>query len=261
MSGVILYILLVGYPPFWDEDQKKLYQQIKTAKYDFPSPEWDTVSHDAKSLIKMMLEIDPSHRVTADNALKHPWIANRESVVPEFHRQNTIDGIKRFLLRRKFKAAIYTTVFTNRFGLAKKSSDPNLPSPLTPATPSVEDVIEEFTTPKANTPERLPLKIKPSATDSVSDDHTLIQLTNDFNKAIRERDINAFQELCDPKFTFFDSTVGPVLIEGMDYHTFKFSTVATKTIENVIITNPHVQTIGKDAACVTYIRVLQILEM
>ena len=41
----------------------------------FPSPEWDTVSHDAKGLIKMMLEIDPSHRVTADDALKHPWIA------------------------------------------------------------------------------------------------------------------------------------------------------------------------------------------
>ena len=39
MSGVILYILLVGYPPFWDEDQKKLYQQIKTAKYDV-SPYW-----------------------------------------------------------------------------------------------------------------------------------------------------------------------------------------------------------------------------
>lgn len=38
--GVILYILLVGYPPFWDEDQHKLYQQIKAGAYDFPSPEW-----------------------------------------------------------------------------------------------------------------------------------------------------------------------------------------------------------------------------
>lgn len=47
-SGVILYILLVGYPPFWEEDHQKLYAQIKNAKYDFPSPEWDTVTAEAK---------------------------------------------------------------------------------------------------------------------------------------------------------------------------------------------------------------------
>lgn len=40
--GVILYILLVGYPPFWDEDQHRLYSQIKAGAYDYPSPEWDT---------------------------------------------------------------------------------------------------------------------------------------------------------------------------------------------------------------------------
>lgn len=42
--GVILYILLVGYPPFWDEDQQKLYAQIRGGAYDFPSPEWDSVT-------------------------------------------------------------------------------------------------------------------------------------------------------------------------------------------------------------------------
>ena len=44
MPGVILYILLVGYPPFWDEDQQKLYAQIRGGAYDFPSPEWDSVT-------------------------------------------------------------------------------------------------------------------------------------------------------------------------------------------------------------------------
>ena len=44
MPGVILYILLVGYPPFWDEDQHRLYAQIKAGAYDYPSPEWDTVT-------------------------------------------------------------------------------------------------------------------------------------------------------------------------------------------------------------------------
>ena len=44
IAGVILYILLVGYPPFWDEDQHRLYAQIKAGAYDYPSPEWDTVT-------------------------------------------------------------------------------------------------------------------------------------------------------------------------------------------------------------------------
>uniref|UniRef100_A0A669C8E5 calcium/calmodulin-dependent protein kinase n=1 Tax=Oreochromis niloticus TaxID=8128 RepID=A0A669C8E5_ORENI len=72
--GVILYILLVGYPPFWDEDQHRLYQQIKAGAYDFPSPEWDTVTPEAKDLINKMLTINPSKRITAAEALKHPWI-------------------------------------------------------------------------------------------------------------------------------------------------------------------------------------------
>ena len=52
--GVILYILLVGYPPFWDEDQHRLYAQIKAGAYDFPSPEWDSVTQDAKNLINQV---------------------------------------------------------------------------------------------------------------------------------------------------------------------------------------------------------------
>ena len=47
-SGVILYIILVGYPPFWDEDQQKLYAQIRAGAYDFPSPEWDTVTPEVR---------------------------------------------------------------------------------------------------------------------------------------------------------------------------------------------------------------------
>ena len=47
--GVILYILLVGYPPFWDEDQHRLYAQIKAGAYDYPSPEWDTVTPEVRN--------------------------------------------------------------------------------------------------------------------------------------------------------------------------------------------------------------------
>ena len=72
--GVILYILLVGYPPFWDEDQHRLYAQIKAGAYDYPSPEWDTVTPEAKNLINQMLTVNPQKRIKSDEALKHPWI-------------------------------------------------------------------------------------------------------------------------------------------------------------------------------------------
>ncbi|OPJ83836.1 hypothetical protein AV530_004041 [Patagioenas fasciata monilis] len=87
--GVILYILLVGYPPFWDEDQHKLYQQIKAGAYDFPSPEWDTVTPEAKNLINQMLTINPAKRITAHEALKHPWVCQRSTVASMMHRQET----------------------------------------------------------------------------------------------------------------------------------------------------------------------------
>uniref|UniRef100_A0A8C7HFL2 calcium/calmodulin-dependent protein kinase n=1 Tax=Oncorhynchus kisutch TaxID=8019 RepID=A0A8C7HFL2_ONCKI len=102
--GVILYILLVGYPPFWDEDQHRLYQQIKAGAYDFPSPEWDTVTPEAKDLINKMLTINPAKRVTATDALKHPWICQRSTVASMMHRQETVECLRKFNARRKLKA-------------------------------------------------------------------------------------------------------------------------------------------------------------
>uniref|UniRef100_A0A3B4XTJ9 calcium/calmodulin-dependent protein kinase n=1 Tax=Seriola lalandi dorsalis TaxID=1841481 RepID=A0A3B4XTJ9_SERLL len=104
--GVILYILLVGYPPFWDEDQHKLYQQIKAGAYDFPSPEWDTVTPEAKNLINQMLTINPAKRINAQEALKHPWVCQRSTVASMMHRQETVECLKKFNARRKLKVCL-----------------------------------------------------------------------------------------------------------------------------------------------------------
>ncbi|XP_072154311.1 calcium/calmodulin-dependent protein kinase type II alpha chain isoform X1 [Bemisia tabaci] len=112
--GVILYILLVGYPPFWDEDQHRLYSQIKNGAYDYPSPEWDTVTPEAKNLINQMLTVNPAKRITALEALKHPWICQRERVASVVHRQETVDCLKKFNARRKLKGAILTTMLATR---------------------------------------------------------------------------------------------------------------------------------------------------
>ncbi|XP_021336473.1 calcium/calmodulin-dependent protein kinase type II subunit gamma isoform X13 [Danio rerio] len=132
--GVILYILLVGYPPFWDEDQHKLYQQIKAGAYDFPSPEWDTVTPEAKNLINQMLTINPAKRITADQALKHPWVCQRSTVASMMHRQETVECLRKFNARRKLKGAILTTMLVSRnFSVGRQHTSPATPTTSTAA--------------------------------------------------------------------------------------------------------------------------------
>ncbi|XP_050429802.1 calcium/calmodulin-dependent protein kinase type II alpha chain isoform X3 [Adelges cooleyi] len=142
--GVILYILLVGYPPFWDEDQHRLYAQIKAGAYDYPSPEWDTVTPDAKNLINQMLTVNPAKRVTASDALKHPWICYREKVASAVHRQETVDCLKKFNARRKLKGAILTTMlatrnFSSRSIVTTKKGDGSQVKESTESNTTLED--------------------------------------------------------------------------------------------------------------------------
>ncbi|NXU45822.1 KCC1G kinase, partial [Drymodes brunneopygia] len=69
--GVITYILLCGYPPFYEETESKLFEKIKEGYYEFESPFWDDIS---KDFIRHLLEKNPSARFTCEEALRHPWI-------------------------------------------------------------------------------------------------------------------------------------------------------------------------------------------
>ena len=75
-AGVILYILLCGYPCFNGSTDEQIYKQIRKKKYSFPSPEWDAISDDAKNLIKKMLT-DAMDRISAEDILKEPWVLER----------------------------------------------------------------------------------------------------------------------------------------------------------------------------------------
>ncbi|XP_064620238.1 serine/threonine-protein kinase Chk2-like [Lineus longissimus] len=73
--GVILYICLVGYPPFTDERKDMdLSKQITTGQYDFPKDYWADISTKAVDLIKKLLTVDPKKRITLVEALNHPWL-------------------------------------------------------------------------------------------------------------------------------------------------------------------------------------------
>lgn len=72
--GVITYILLCGYPPFYGDTDKQIFDSVRTGRFDFPSPDWDEISDSAKDFIKGMLERDPTKRGSAAELLEHPWI-------------------------------------------------------------------------------------------------------------------------------------------------------------------------------------------
>jgi len=75
-TGVILYILLCGFPPFYEEELPALFDSILKARYDFPSPWWDNISEGAKKLVKSLLELDQNKRFTAQQVMGDEWVKN-----------------------------------------------------------------------------------------------------------------------------------------------------------------------------------------
>jgi len=99
-AGVILYILLCGFPPFYEEELPALFDQILKGRYDFPSPWWDNVSTGAKDLVKGLLTVDPAKRLTAEDVLKHQWICGN---APDTALNTS--QLKKYNASRKLKAA------------------------------------------------------------------------------------------------------------------------------------------------------------
>ncbi|KAK4684777.1 serine/threonine-protein kinase RCK2, partial [Tremellales sp. Uapishka_1] len=75
--GCVLYTLLCGFPPFYDESINVLTEKVARGYYTFLSPWWDDISHSAKDLITHLLCVDPAQRYTIDEFLAHPWIKER----------------------------------------------------------------------------------------------------------------------------------------------------------------------------------------
>jgi calcium/calmodulin-dependent protein kinase I len=72
-AGVLLYILLCGFPPFYHRDPNKLFDVIEKGVFDFPDPQWTNISNTAKELVSGLLTLDPANRLTAQQVLLHPW--------------------------------------------------------------------------------------------------------------------------------------------------------------------------------------------
>uniref|UniRef100_A0A3B4VQF3 calcium/calmodulin-dependent protein kinase n=1 Tax=Seriola dumerili TaxID=41447 RepID=A0A3B4VQF3_SERDU len=239
--GVILYILLVGYPPFWDEDQHKLYQQIKAGAYDFPSPEWDTVTPEAKNLINQMLTINPAKRITAQEALKHPWVCQRSTVASMMHRQETVECLKKFNARRKLKVVLCTCVHAF-ISVCVRVCSSSVCGYLNESSDSSNTTIEDE--------------------DVKARKQEIIKITEQLIEAVNNGDFEAYAKICDPGLTSFEPEGLGNLVEGMDFHRFYFDNLLSKNSKPIhtTILNPHVHMIGDDAACIAYIRLTQFVD-
>jgi len=77
--GVITYILLCGFPPFYGNNDQQIFEKILKADCDFPSPDWDSISAEAKEFISAILVLDFNKRPNAKEALAAPWLRDKAS--------------------------------------------------------------------------------------------------------------------------------------------------------------------------------------
>ncbi|XP_029103519.1 caM kinase-like vesicle-associated protein [Scleropages formosus] len=135
--GVIMYILLSGNPPFYDETDdddyenhdKNLFRKILAGDYEFDSPYWDDISDSAKSLVSRLMEVDQHQRLTAQEAINHEWISGNAA-----SDKNIKDGvcaqIEKNFAKAKWKKAVRVTTIMKRLR-APEQSDAAAAGPAT----------------------------------------------------------------------------------------------------------------------------------
>jgi calcium/calmodulin-dependent protein kinase I len=111
--GVIAYILLCGYPPFYDENDATLFAQIMRGEYEFDSPYWDEISDSAKEFVRSFMTVDAAKRFSCKDGLGHKWIAGSEQSDRDIHG-SVAEMMKKTLLKAKWKNAITATTAVNR---------------------------------------------------------------------------------------------------------------------------------------------------
>lgn len=114
--GVIMYTLLCGAPPFWHRRQMMMLRAIMNADYTFNTPEWDDITDAPKNLIQQLLVVNPQQRLTAQQALAHPFFCGQ--VVED----------KKFQGKRKFRVGAHCIIFYQRLGRTAKHPPPILVS-------------------------------------------------------------------------------------------------------------------------------------
>lgn len=106
--GVISYILLCGYPPFYDENDANLFAQILKGEFEFDSPYWDDISDSAKDFIRQLMCVDVDKRFTCRQALAHPWISGNAASNKNIHG-TVSEQLKKNFAKSRWKQAYHAT--------------------------------------------------------------------------------------------------------------------------------------------------------
>lgn len=83
--GCLLYTMIGGFPPFFDEDFQTMARKVLRGEYEFASPDWDPISQEAKDLITGLLAVRPEERLTIKQFLAHPWMRQNSDSKPASH--------------------------------------------------------------------------------------------------------------------------------------------------------------------------------
>ncbi|KAF9664836.1 hypothetical protein SADUNF_Sadunf16G0059400 [Salix dunnii] len=102
-AGVIVYILLSGVPPFWDESEQGIFEQVLKGELDFESEPWPNISESAKDLVRKMLVRDPKKRLTAHEVLCHPWVKMEGVALDTPLDPAVLSRLKKFSAMNKLK--------------------------------------------------------------------------------------------------------------------------------------------------------------
>jgi len=111
--GVILYILLCGFPPFYDESTAGLYRQIKQGQYDFPDPYWTDITDEAKDVVKGLLTVKPSDRWDPTELINNSWVTISAS--PKKFGDHHKNNIRLHTAKKDLRKAVRAVIAINRF--------------------------------------------------------------------------------------------------------------------------------------------------
>ena len=112
--GVIIYVLLVGYPPFMEDNQQELFRKIRAGSYEFYEEDWVKISDEAKDLIEQLLVVDPKRRMSVDEALRSPWVNEEDDLLSSKDLTESLRHIKERRHRLRNLATAVMWVNTNK---------------------------------------------------------------------------------------------------------------------------------------------------
>ncbi|KAK6256916.1 hypothetical protein QUC31_000375 [Theobroma cacao] len=112
-AGVILYILLSGVPPFWGETEEKILKAVLEGNLDLKSQPWPSISDAAKDLLRKMLARDPQRRITASQALEHPWMKEGGDTSDKPVGSAVLSRLKQFRVMNKLKKLALKVIAEN----------------------------------------------------------------------------------------------------------------------------------------------------